>query len=50
MQNYTLSNTCTYVFPGAGHYIIVVWAVSDPANVSPNNVTIIGADITVQPR
>ncbi|MFH0730033.1 MAG: hypothetical protein V2B19_27285 [Pseudomonadota bacterium] len=48
VQDYATTNICNYTFPSAGHYIVVVRAVTDPNN-EPADPRIIGAAMVCTP-
>ncbi len=45
---YVDSKTINYRFSQAGNYVVVVWAVKDTNNVSPNGVPIIGLSVEIK--
>jgi hypothetical protein len=49
MQEFSTSNTCTYSFPEAGHYVVVAWAWNDPTHI-PDDVPLMGLSIKVKSR
>ena len=46
VRSYTTDNTCSFTFPTAGDYIVVVRAVTDPEN-EPASLPIIGCTVNV---
>lgn len=46
VQGYSTSNTCNYIFPASGSYVIVARAVTDPAN-EPAALPVVGGVVTV---
>ncbi len=49
VQEYSTSNSCQYVFPSAGNYIILVRVATDPNN-EPAAVPIVGSAISIGGR
>lgn len=47
MQEFSTSNTCTYSFPNADNYVVVVWACNDPNNI-PDDVPLMGINLKVK--
>ncbi|MFH0726609.1 MAG: hypothetical protein V2B19_09725 [Pseudomonadota bacterium] len=46
VQNYSTNNTCSYVFPTDGHYVMVARVVTDPQN-EPDALPIVGCAISI---
>jgi hypothetical protein len=47
MQDFSSSTICTFTFPRADNYVVVVWAVTDPTSYDAGSVPIIGLNVRV---